>query len=65
VPNISNKSVNTEQVASDSSELLKEVNSKLALLETNLTLPELEVLKSTIEGYKDKVKSIDLIKKNR
>ncbi|HOJ50626.1 MAG TPA: hypothetical protein PKW55_07440 [Spirochaetota bacterium] len=63
VPNISNKSVNTEQVASDSSELLKEVNSKLALLETNLTLPELEVLKSTIEGYKDKVKSIDLIKK--
>lgn len=62
VPNISNKSVNTEAVT-DSPSLVKDIESKVSLVETDLTLPEAESLKSTLEGYKDKVKSIDLIKK--
>lgn len=62
VPNISNKSVNTEAVT-DSPSLVKDIESKASLVETDLTLPEAESLKSTLEGYKDKVKSIDLIKK--
>jgi len=62
IPNISNKPVNTEEVT-DSPSLVKDIESKVSLVETDLTLPEAESLKSTLEGYKDKVKSIDLIKK--